>query len=165
MSFDGKEAAVMLQEAVKNTDICFDYTIIIDSGLHRFGVKPEKAWMLAKELKELKNLNFIGISTHPGQVYGNSNIDEVKKTAEEEVSCLKIAKESIEKEGFKVRITASGSTPTAIFAIQAGIINILRPGNYVFYDNIQKALGVANEDNCSLLYLELLFPIRKRTYI
>lgn len=153
LSFDGKEAAVMLQESVKNTDICFDYTIIIDSGLHRFGVKPEKAWMLAKELKELKNLNFIGISTHPGQVYGNSNIEEVKRTAEEEVSCLKIAKDSIEKEGFKVEITASGSTPTAIFAAKSGIINILRPGNYVFYDNIQKALGVAREDNCSFTIL------------
>ena len=153
LSFDGKEAAEMLQELIKNTDICFDFTIIIDSGLHRFGVKPEKAAELVESLKIFSNLNFIGISTHPGQVYGASNIDEVKKAAYEEVSSLKLAKESLVKAGFRVRIIASGSTPTAPFAAESGIINVLRPGNYVFYDNIQKALGIASEKDCSLTVL------------
>ena len=77
LRFDGKEAAELVNRAAEAADIIIDYTIIIDIGFHRFGVLPTEAGILAQELQQFKNLRFCGISTHPGQVYGLSDSDEV----------------------------------------------------------------------------------------
>ncbi|MGB9813814.1 MAG: alanine racemase [Thermovenabulum sp.] len=153
LSFDGKEAASKVEEACSKIGLYIEYLIIIDSGLHRFGVAPEKAPELVTELKEFNHLKFKGIATHPGHVYAKTSIDEVKAVAEEEAQALHIALKYLEKEGFTVDIIATGSTPTAAFAAKDDKINILRPGNYVFYDAIQVALGIVPEERCALTVL------------
>jgi D-serine deaminase-like pyridoxal phosphate-dependent protein len=59
----------------------------------------------------------------------------------------------MERAGFRINIVATGSTPTAIYAAKDENITALRPGNYVFYDNIQMALGVVPESRCALTVL------------
>lgn len=153
VDFDGTDTAKQLNDALEEENATMEYLIIVDSGLHRFGVAPEYAGNLAEELEQFQNLEFLGISTHPGQVYGCKDMDEVKGVARTEVEALKIAVKSLEEKGFTPEIVATGSTPTAKFAVQSEVVNVLRPGNYVFYDNIQMALGVVPESRCALTVL------------
>jgi len=150
LSFDGKKAAEKFDRLLAKTKIKAEYLIIIDSGLHRLGVKPEKAAELARKLKKYDNLILKGICTHPGQVYGAADMAEVKKAAAEEVEAVEDAVRNLEKNGFNVEMAATGSTPTAEFAVESEVITTLRPGNYVFYDNMQVAVGVVPMERCSL---------------
>jgi D-serine deaminase-like pyridoxal phosphate-dependent protein len=130
-----------------------DYLITVDCGLHRFGVKPDKVVELAKALSKLSNLTFKGIATHPGHVYGISSLSEIERVAKEETDALELATDLLVKAGFVVEIVATGSTPTLPFAVQNKTVTTLRPGNYIFYDAIQVALGIAPVDRCSLTVL------------
>lgn len=149
LSIDCVKAAEQINVALEENGIILEYLIIVDSGLKRFGVLPEDAARLAKELVSYKSLKLIGIATHPGHVYGLGRPEEVKKIAFEEINALKTAAEILEKEGFNLEIIATGSTPTFRHVLEDERINVLRPGNYVFYDSIQVALGVVPFERCA----------------
>ncbi|MGM0602445.1 MAG: alanine racemase [Bacillota bacterium] len=150
LAFDGKYAAEKFNIFLTEEEIEAEYLIIIDSGLHRLGVKPEKSAELAEKFKKYDNLRLKGICTHPGQVYGAADMAEVKKAAAEEVEAVKTAVRNLEENGFNIEMAATGSTPTAKFAVESDVITVLRPGNYVFYDNMQAAVGVVPLERCSL---------------
>jgi D-serine deaminase-like pyridoxal phosphate-dependent protein len=46
-----------------------------------------------------------------------------------------------------------GATPTARFSAEQAGITELRPGNYIYYDRMQVALGAATWDDCALTVL------------
>ncbi|MGI6484844.1 MAG: alanine racemase [Tepidanaerobacteraceae bacterium] len=152
-AFDGEDAAIQLNEMLVKDDMCMEYLIIIDCGLHRFGVSPESAGQLQERLSRYGNLKLRGISTHPGQVYGASNMKEVQEVARIEVEALETAVKSLKQRDYNPDIVATGSTPTAKFVVKSDIITVLRPGNYVFYDNIHIALGVVPAERCALTVL------------
>ncbi|TYP53282.1 alanine racemase [Thermosediminibacter litoriperuensis] len=149
LSIDCVEVAREITSALEENGIQLEYLMIIDSGLRRFGVLPEDAVGLARDLAAFQALKLAGIATHPGHVYGASESEEVDEIARQEAGALKTAAGILEKEGFKVEIVAAGSTPTFRHAVKDERINVLRPGNYVFYDCIQAALGVAPLEKCS----------------
>jgi D-serine deaminase-like pyridoxal phosphate-dependent protein len=153
LSLDGVEAAAQFESMLAGEGIEMDYLLIIDSGLHRFGVLPENALELMEELAKFPHLKFKGISTHPGQVYGKNSPAEVEATAADEVRALDEASDILRKAGYQVEIVATGSTPTAAFAARDANITTLRPGNYVFYDALQVALGVIPPHRCALTVL------------
>ncbi|WP_410207420.1 alanine racemase [Fusobacterium sp.] len=147
---DNYAGAEMINEIAQKNSAVINYTVIIDSGLHRFGVAPDRAVEFVKRLSELKNLKFKGISTHPGHVYGAGSYEEIARYTEDECTSLHIAKENLQKAGFNVEIVSSGSTPTFEQAVKDKNINIYHPGNYVFYDVVQASLKVAKADQCAL---------------
>lgn len=153
LSFDGLEAAAQIEQFLALAELRLEYLIIIDCGLHRFGVQPDQVVALAQALQEFPHLQFKGIATHPGQVYGKSNLAEVEGVAQEEISALEKASDLLRTAGFAVEIVATGSTPTVRFAARNKTITTLRPGNYIFYDALQVALGVATPEKCSLTVL------------
>ncbi|MGL5426414.1 MAG: alanine racemase [Cetobacterium sp.] len=150
VAFDNEIQAKVLSEKLENNSIKFQ--IIINSGLNRFGVSPEKSATLYKTLQKYKNLEFKGISTHTGQVYAFSK-DEVGNICNKEVESMSLAKKLLTEAHADVQFVATGTTPTFENAIKSDIINISRPGNYVFFDAIQVALGAAEEKDCSLTVL------------
>lgn len=154
LSFDGVEAAAQAQGLLaKGKKITMDYLVIIDCGLHRFGVKPDEVVDLVQKLSGFSYLKFRGIATHPGHVYAKSSMAEVEAVAREEIAILEKARELLCGAGFAVETVATGSTPTLPFAVQNKTITTVRPGNYVFYDAIQIALGVVPQERCSLTVL------------
>lgn len=153
LSIDCIEQAEELDYILKANDTSVKVLIIINSGLNRFGVEPDKAGKFYESIKKFNNIEIMGISTHPGQVYGVKNIKEVKKVADEEISSIKIAVNKLNDVGYKPKMIATGSTPTMFIVAEDENINILRPGNYVFYDNIQMSLGLVDETKCALSIL------------
>lgn len=153
LSFDNEEVAIEFEEKLSKVNKKMDYLIIVDSGLHRLGVSPYKVVELAEKMKKFKHLKLKGISTHPGQVYASASSVEVSKSVDAEYNTLRKALEELNKNGFEIEIIATGSTPTFFSSVKNKLINVQRPGNYVFYDNIQIGLGIAKEENCSLTVL------------
>jgi D-serine deaminase-like pyridoxal phosphate-dependent protein len=150
LSFDGAEAALQVQKLLAEENATIDYLVIIDCGLHRFGVKPAEAVDLVRKLSRYSSLVFKGIATHPGHVYAKNCLSEVEAVAQEELAALETAQDMLSAAGFAVETVAAGSTPTFPFEARNKTITALRPGNYVFYDAIQVAVGVVPVERCSL---------------
>lgn len=147
---DNLDAAKFLNEMAKQENICIYYTVIVDSGLHRFGLKPDKVKEFLLQMKELEFMIFSGISSHPGHVYCAENADEVGNYAMEEAEAIRIAVEQVKSMGMEAEIISSGSTPTFSYNIADENLNIYHPGNYIFHDCIQISNHTAKEEECAL---------------
>ena len=153
LRIDGIEAAQLVNDVAKKADLLIDYTIIINSGLNRLGISPTETVQFVRAMESYENLRFKGLSTHPGHVYAATGARDVLKCAMEEVEALKIAADLLKADGFEIEIITTGATPTFLNAVTAAGIDILHPGNYVFHDAVQIALGVATEGECALTIL------------
>lgn len=153
LSFDNIESAKTWNDELANENISLEYFILINSGLNRLGVKPDAVVQLAKNLSVFENLKFVGISTHPGHVYGVTSGKEVALISKQEIEVMTEAKTLLVENGFNVEFVATGSTPTFFDVVDNEVFDILRPGNYPFYDNIQLSLGICKEEDCALTAL------------
>jgi D-serine deaminase-like pyridoxal phosphate-dependent protein len=147
---DSFEAAEMLNSSALEEGVKINYTIIVDSGLHRFGIAPGKAASFADSIKGLQAMVFKGISTHPGHVYSATRHDEVQKFVDDEKNALKTASDALRAAGYAVELITTGSTPTFFGSLLDENINVLHPGNYVFNDYIQLSIETVKESECSL---------------
>ncbi|MDB0439135.1 alanine racemase [Clostridioides difficile] len=147
---DNIECARAYSEAFSLAKIECKLLLIVDCGLHRFGIEPEKVVELATEISKLDSIKIVGISSHPGQVYGCSSPEGVPDVCIQEDSAMEKASKLLADNGFNVDIVASGSTPTVETEAASKTITAIRPGNYVYYDAIQIALGCATEKMCAL---------------
>jgi len=150
---DDYDAAKLINDAAVEAGAVISYTIIIDVGLHRFGILPGDAAKFADSLKEFKGLKLRGISTHAGHVYAATKGDEVAEYVKAETENIKVAAEALRDAGYELEYITSGATPTFWGAIDDENINIYHPGNYVFLDVIQMSLDIAKEEDCSLSVL------------
>ena len=153
LRIDGLEGAKALNAAACEAGIRFSYTIILDAGLHRFGIPPEEAGRFARELQQFPSLIFRGISTHPGHVYAAGSAEELPGFCEDERRAVKTAVESLRLAGLVPEIISSGSTPTFLGTVEDELLNIYHPGNYVFMDAIQLSTDTAREADCALTVL------------
>ena len=134
---DSLEAAIKINKMAEVENVVVSYSIIVDSGLHRFGLSLKNLLNFTEELKKLKNLKLRGISSHPGHVYSSICEEDIHKYVLDECETLKQAKDILEKEGYHLEYITSGSTPTFIEAVKDLNINVYHQGNYVFLDSIQ----------------------------
>ena len=151
----------------------------IDTGHGRTGVPwddREQYVELARLIARLPVLRLVGILTHAGHGYNGPSSDEespeeaLQRTADEERNrMLEVAHQlrkaevaGVDPGRFEISI---GSTPTmARFENrkQNGFtITEIRPGNYVFYDAMQVALGAASLDDCALTVLSTVISKRR----
>ena len=120
--------------------------IEVDSGLHRCGVSPEDAVALADQIGAHPELELDGVFTHAGHAYAAQSAAELERIGQEEADPVLRAAELV---GFVGSISV-GNTPTAARSIAVPGVTEARPGNYVFYDGMQVALGAAGPDDCAL---------------
>jgi D-serine deaminase-like pyridoxal phosphate-dependent protein len=150
---DDPDGAKLLNDAAAKAGVTVNYTIIVDSGLHRFGVEVSQVVAFADKMKELKHLVLKGISTHPGHVYGCTSAKDVPAVVSDEKNTMKAAADALRAAGYKLDMVTSGSTPTFFDALDDENISVYHPGNYVFLDVIQMSIDRAKEDDCALTVL------------
>ncbi len=148
---DSLEGAQALAEGIR-AHTGLDVLIEVDSGLRRCGVEPGREVVsLAQEISRLENLHLRGIFTHAGHSYGAADRAELEKIALAEGKVMVESARELRQAGIDIEVVSVGATPTvAISAFTPGVTEI-RPGNYVFYDAMQLALGVIPSiEYCSL---------------
>lgn len=153
--------------------------IKIDCGYGRAGIRwdDEALGAFASELFHLEGLEVIGVLTHAGQAYhgpgpGEDPVTVLRRHARQEraraETAASVVRASIGGEGaFEVSI---GSTPTfwhlevSDHGSGAGEPRLteIRPGNYVFHDLTQVALGAAGLEDCALSVLVTVVSRRER---
>lgn len=153
LRMDSIEAAEIVNHAAREAGVVLDYTVIVDSGLHRFGIAPRETAGFVRKMEQYECLHFCGISSHPGHVYGSSSALEIPAYADQEADAVHVAYESLQEAGIQCEIVSSGSTPTFACNIRDSLLNIYHPGNYIFNDCIQLSTGTATEEECALTVL------------
>ena len=134
---DSVEGVRALAAAFRGASAAAGVLIEVDSGGRRSGVLPEDAGGLARHAVA-SGLQVAGVFTHAGQSYAGPEHGVV--AADEEVSGLAAAAESLRVVGVEPKIVSAGSTPTAVRSARPPVTEE-RPGTYVFGDCQQAALA------------------------
>ena len=148
----------------------------IDVGHGRCGIPwdhPKRAEALARRVAEAPALRLVGLLTHAGQSYhgpreGETPDEALQRVAREERERILAVAEDLRDADlavpgdFEISI---GSTPSMTHFendTRAGFsITEVRPGNYVFYDAMQVALGAAQLEDCALTALATVTSKRR----
>ncbi len=158
-SLDTLEAAAYLNDAVIKSDITMDCLIIIDSGLKRLGISPDKVKDFYMQIKDFHGLRLVGVATHGGHVYGAPDEESVRRAAAEEAGAVIESAESLASLGVECEFVAIGTTPTVNKLQDFAGLKQIRPGNYVFYDATQVALGIVPAEKCALSVLATVISV------
>lgn len=127
----------------------------VDVGFHRCGVDPDdrETLNIIKGIAALPGLMFKGLLSHAGQAYHAHSEDELRTMAEAEARTMRDLAERCRTAGVPVDEVSAGATPPARFSVQQEGFTEYRPGNYVYFDRTQVALGAASYEDCALTVL------------
>jgi len=133
------------------------FFIKIDTGYHRTGIDASNVLLIDRILDATKSskLHFKGFLTHSGQAYHAKDRQELIRIQQDAAENLLMLKKQYQYV-YPGLIISAGDTPTCSqLPISAGIDEI-RPGNFVFFDVMQFALG-----SCSLeeIAVALICPV------
>lgn len=142
VSLDNGEHAEWLAGQLRARGMVLPALVIVDTGVHRIGVPGGRAAAdLALCIAKLPGLAFSGFGAHAGHSYGINTAEAIRQCARDEAAALAESKRLTEDGGVPVEVVAAGSTPTVPYEAEEEVITELRPGNYVFYDANQLAVG------------------------
>jgi D-serine deaminase-like pyridoxal phosphate-dependent protein len=147
---DSVEGARTLAEPFAAAGRVLDVMLKVDVGNHRVGVEPDRAGAVAAQIAELPGLRLRGVFTHAGQAYGEETPEGVAAVAAHEGKTLALVAERIRAAGLALTEVSVGSTPTARHAMAVTGVTECRPGNYVFHDASQVALGSCRLEDCAM---------------
>jgi D-serine deaminase-like pyridoxal phosphate-dependent protein len=127
-------------QAIEQSGHVFDVFLKVDCGYHRAGVNPDDpdSEQLARAIAESPSVHFQGLLTHAGHSYNSRSADEIRRIAGEESAALSRFRALL---GMDELVRSVGSTPTASVVDAFSDCDEVRPGNYVFYDAMQVAIG------------------------
>jgi D-serine deaminase-like pyridoxal phosphate-dependent protein len=156
---DSVEGARTLGRVFAEAGRRLEVMVKVDVGLHRVGVPPDQAPALAMALAREPGLQVRGIFTHGGHAYGGETPDAVAAVGRREGDDLAEAAERIRKAGVAIEEVSVGSTPTAAHAVTRAGVTECRPGNYVYHDASQVALGVCRLADCAMTILATVVSV------
>jgi D-serine deaminase-like pyridoxal phosphate-dependent protein len=127
--------------------------IKIDVGDKRTGIPWDNfdaILELVREIKRTKNLTLQGILTHSGHAYAARSKKEIQTIYAETVSRMKAVQDQLDIEGFSGTEISIGDTPCCSVVEDLSDVNEIRPGNFVFYDVMQLAIGSCSEKDLAV---------------
>ncbi|MCP4382408.1 MAG: alanine racemase [Hyphomicrobiales bacterium] len=141
-----------LAAAAAASGVALQVYLKVDVGLHRCGVAPEapETIDLARRMDAAARLRFAGLLSHAGHAYRVDGPDAVRGIAATEREIMTGLAATIRAAGVAVDAVSIGCTPTVILNSGFDGITEIRPGNYVFMDRIQVALGAAQATQVAL---------------
>ena len=132
-----------------------DVLVKVDVGFHRCGIDPHRpdAADFVAEVASLPGLRLKGLLSHAGHAYHAGSEDELRDIAAEEARLLQQVAGCARRKGATIDELSVGATPTVRFSAKTTGLTELRPGNYVYFDRTQVALGAAALEDCALTVL------------
>jgi len=101
----------------------------------------------------MRGLRLRGLLSHAGHGYSAGSQDELCAVAQREAETLTSIRDAAARSGIALGELSVGATPTLRFSVRQKGLTELRPGNYVYFDRAQVALGAATLDDCALTVL------------
>jgi D-serine deaminase-like pyridoxal phosphate-dependent protein len=147
---DSVEGARTLARPFREAGRSLDVVLKVDVGYGRVGVAPERAADAARRIGAVPGLHLRGVFTHAGHGYLAESRAAVEEIARLEGVRLAAVAAELRAAGLPVEEVSVGSTPTAAAAMRVTGVTECRPGNYVFHDASQVALGTCGIEDCAL---------------
>ena len=147
---DSVEGARTLARPFREARRSLDVVLKVDVGYGRVGVLPERAVEVGRQIADVPGLRLRGVFTHAGHGYLAEGRPAVDAIATDEGRRLAAAAADLRAAGLPVEEVSVGSTPTAAIAMRVSGVTECRPGNYVFHDASQVALGTCGIEECAL---------------
>ena len=132
----------------------FDVFLKVDCGYHRAGVDPDDpdSVKLAIAIGKSRATRFHGLLTHAGHSYDARSIGEARRVAREETAALTRFR-ALLPEDLQNLVRSVGSTPTAAAVDSFDDCDEVRPGNFVFFDATQIAIGSCRAEDVAVTVL------------
>jgi D-serine deaminase-like pyridoxal phosphate-dependent protein len=155
VTVDDVEVVAALERACRRGGAEVGYLWEVDCGVGRFGTPPgaETAELIARVADTTHHCSFDGLLAFGGHAYAATHPDGIAAAARDEHDAMLQTVSALADRGVEVVVRSVGSTPTARLMESADGITEIRPGNYVFYDATQVALGVVPLERCALSVL------------
>ena len=148
LSLDHEATARELSNAAAAQGATIGVLVEFDAGFHRCGLAPGPACVeLARKIEKLPGLEFRGLMTYFGHVWGTAEErrNEALRTAEPVAKAL----DAFQEEGLHVEIVSGGSTPSSEFAHLVPGLTDIRPGVYVYNDLNTYHQGACRLEDCA----------------
>jgi len=149
VGIDHTEGARLLGECARAAGARFEVRIEVNTGQNRCGVEPNGALALARAIAAQPGLHLEGVFTHEGHVYSVEGPGGVHSVAAKVATMMRQVAEELRRDGHDVRSVSVGSTPALFETPKHEGMTELRPGTYVFNDQIEMLLGAADEADCA----------------
>ena len=152
---DDHEIPSLLNNEARRAGVSLDLFLKVDCGYHRCGVEPHSkaAIEIPRLICNLSNLRFAGILTHAGHSYAcRTGKDRLAVAKQERDSMVELAMR-LRDSDVEVPVVSVGSTPTITLVDHLRGVDEARPGNYIFFDAFQAAIGSCELENCALTVL------------
>ena len=141
-------------DAMQAAGRTLDVLVKVDVGFHRCGIDPEgDPLTFIDSIASMKGLRLRGLLSHAGHGYQATSEDELCAVAQREAETLTSVRARALGVGIPLDEISVGATPTLRFSARQRGLTELRPGNYVYFDRTQVALGSASLDDCALTVL------------
>jgi D-serine deaminase-like pyridoxal phosphate-dependent protein len=152
---DDLEIPSLLNKVAQDAAVVLDLFLKVDCGYHRCGVEPDSkaAIDIPRQISDASNLRFAGILTHAGHSYHYRDPKERLTIARQERDVMRQLAERLRVSGINVPSVSIGSTPTITIVDHLDGIDEVRPGNYIFFDAFQAAIGSCSINDCALTVL------------
>src|SRR3954469_10077401 len=138
-------------DAMRRADRTLDVLVKVDVGFHRCGLDPAgDALGFLQTVAALPGVKLRGLLSHAGHAYHAASEDDLRAIARQEAETLADLCARAAAAGIALDEVSVGATPTLRFSVQQEGLTELRPGNYVYFDRTQVALGAASLDDCAL---------------
>jgi D-serine deaminase-like pyridoxal phosphate-dependent protein len=155
VAVDSVEVIAALDRACARHGVEIGYVWEVDCGVGRFGTPPgvPSAEQIARAVDVAAHASFEGLLTFGGHAYAATSPDGIAAAARDEHEAIWQTIGALADRGIEAAVRSVGSTPTSHAMRSADGITEIRPGNYVFYDATQVALGVVGLERCALSVL------------
>jgi D-serine deaminase-like pyridoxal phosphate-dependent protein len=152
---DSEEALVGLDEASRAAQVEIGWLWEVDCGARRLGTAPgaPTAELVAPLVRRSRHATFAGVFTFAGHAYDAQSPEELGSIAGDERAAVRETAAELATCGVEAPALSIGTTPTARQLEAAEGVTEIRPGNYVFYDATQVALGLVLAERCALSVL------------
>src|SRR5262245_38745279 len=142
---DHRAVAKQWSDALNTAGLEADVLVKVDVGFHRCGIDPEAsdAVDMIREVASLPGLRLRGLLAHAGHAYHAQSEEHMREIAEAEVRTLCHLASRCRESGVRIEELSAGATPPARYSLKQRGLTEYRPGNYVYFDRAQVALGAA----------------------
>jgi D-serine deaminase-like pyridoxal phosphate-dependent protein len=158
---DHPETVRAIEEVAASRNTSLPVFLEIDCGGGRSGVDPasDVTQLLVRRLADSESIDFRGLLTHAGHAYGARSRSEAYEVACEERNLMTATAAEVRDLGVEIPEVSVGSTPTLRAIDDLTGVTEARPGNYLFNDFFQTAIGCCDLDDVAFSVLATVISV------